>query len=194
MPDRGGRRGSGPGEFIATKEHRRFVEFADAVRREGYIGVCYGPAGVGKTLSARRYAHWHTAEDLLDSWSPREDSDAKVYAALARSRTVFYTPFVKGSHKDFVKELKTLTDRVDICIDQYLQDGLVARNGPYAHVQLIVIDEADRSRHHRSSTCATASTADSSDCCSSACPVSRSASRSTPSSTAASASPTNTDR
>lgn len=144
MPDRGGRRGSGPGPFIATKEHRRFVEFADAVRREGYIGLCYGPAGVGKTLSARRYAHWDTAEDLLDSWGPRENSDAKVYAALARSRTVFYTPVVKGTHKDFVKELKTLTDRVDICIDQHLQDGLVSRNGPYAHVQLIVIDEADR--------------------------------------------------
>lgn len=93
---------------------------------------------------ARRYAHWDTAEDLLDSWGPRENSDAKVYAALARSRTVFYTPVVKGTHKDFVKELKTLTDRVDICIDQHLQDGLVSRNGPYAHVQLIVIDEADR--------------------------------------------------
>lgn len=98
VPDRAGRRGSGPRPFIATKEHRRFVEFADAVRREGYIGVCYGPAGVGKTFSARRYAHWDTAEDLLDSWGPREDSDAKVYAALARSRTVFYTAVVKGTH------------------------------------------------------------------------------------------------
>lgn len=71
------------GTFIATKEHRRFVEFAAAVRRESYIGLCFGPAGVGKTLSARRYTHWDTAEPLLEEWGPRQDSDAAVYASLA---------------------------------------------------------------------------------------------------------------
>ncbi|MEU6188093.1 hypothetical protein [Nocardia sp. NPDC047038] len=78
--------------FIATKAHRRFVEFADTARRDRTIGICYGAAGIGKTLSASRYDHWDKAGHLLRTWGPRGDSDKDVYAALARSRTVFYTP------------------------------------------------------------------------------------------------------
>ncbi len=132
------------GRFIATKEHRRFVEFADAVRREAYIGVCLGPAGVGKTLSARRYAHWDRAEALLDEWGPRQDDDAKIYAVLAGSRTVFYTPTVKATHKQLLHDLDTLLERVDLCVDQHLHDGLVAHRHRPQHVELIVIDEAER--------------------------------------------------
>ena len=43
--------------FIVTKEHRRFTEFANAVRKEKTIGICHGDAGVGKTSSAHRYAN-----------------------------------------------------------------------------------------------------------------------------------------
>lgn len=133
------------GTFIATREHRRFVEFADAVRRQGTIGLCHGPAGVGKTLSARRYANWDLAEPLLTAWGPRDPSDEKVYAALARSRTLFYTPDVAGSLRVLREDLGPLVSRVNACIDQAPENREAATSAsPFGRIELIVIDEAER--------------------------------------------------
>jgi hypothetical protein len=46
------------GTFIATREHRRFTEFVEAVRKHRYIGLCYGAAGVGKTLACRNWPEY----------------------------------------------------------------------------------------------------------------------------------------
>ena len=139
-------RGRCTGPFIATKEHRRFTEFANAIRTHRTLGLCVGPAGVGKTLSARRHANWDLAEPLLQTWGPREPSDETVYAALARSRTVFHTPTVGGTLRELRKDLDLLTSRVDICIKQHgspTSDGkcFVSRD---SMVELIIIDEAER--------------------------------------------------
>jgi DNA transposition AAA+ family ATPase len=133
--------------LIATKEHRRFVEFADAVRRQHTIGICYGQAGIGKTLSARRYANWHKAQKLLEEWGPREESDHQVYAALARSRTVFYTPAVLTTPKQIHAGIEHTNSRVSICVDQHLSD-IGKGTGPHTrvnkYVELLIIDESER--------------------------------------------------
>jgi DNA transposition AAA+ family ATPase len=74
---------------VNTLEHRRFSEFCDACRRYRYIGLCFGPSGVGKTLSAKRYSRWDEFRHA-DRW--RDDSSE--YPALD---TVFYTPAVINS-------------------------------------------------------------------------------------------------
>ena len=133
------------GNFIVTREHRRFIEFADAVRSHRTIGLCHGPAGVGKTLSARRYARWDLAEDFLTVRRPRDPSAAKVYGAVARSRTVFYTPAVAGSMTALRKDISPLIGRVNACIVQSLDPKTWARSpAPLNLVELVIIDEAER--------------------------------------------------
>lgn len=134
-----------PQSFIATKEHRRFTEFADAVRRHATIGICYGQAGVGKTHSARRYAGWDKAEPLLEEWRAFQESDFPIMAALARTRTLFYTPDVLSTPRHVKDDLHQLTVRASICIEDHLTRGTPNRNaGAKRYVQLIIIDESER--------------------------------------------------
>ena len=134
------------GPFIVTKEHRRFTEFANALRKHRTIGLCFGPAGVGKTLSARRHAHWDLAEPLLHTWGPRAPSDAHVYAALARSRTVFHTPTGGGTLRELRTDLHRMTSRVDSCIEQHSRTTSDGNGGGArdSRIELIIIDEAER--------------------------------------------------
>jgi len=137
--------GEREGRFIATKEHRRFTEFADAVRRHRYIGLCCGPAGVGKTHSARRYARWDIAEPLLLAWGVRAPSDAKVYAALAQSRTVLYTPAVGSPFRVLRDEIARLMTRADICIGEHVHREETVRTGTVTDpTELLILDEAER--------------------------------------------------
>jgi DNA transposition AAA+ family ATPase len=69
-----------------------------------------------------------------------------VYAALARSRTVFHTPTVGGTLRALRKDLDLMTTRVDICIQQ---DASTNRDGQRcvsrdSMVELIMLDEAER--------------------------------------------------
>ncbi len=79
--------------FIETNEYHRFSEFCDAVRRFRYIGLCYGPPGVGKTLSARHYANW----DKVDRYNRHSLPSDLTLNEVAGSTVVFYTAPVVSS-------------------------------------------------------------------------------------------------
>jgi DNA transposition AAA+ family ATPase len=130
-------------EFVVTKQHRRFTEFCDAVRRDRYIGLCHGAPGVGKTLSARHYSCWDTVRPVVERF--RFSETIAPEPALA-ARTVFYTPKVHNTPGTVDKELRFLHTRLSWAIETTLHPDrstqLVESDGPYT--ELVIVDEADR--------------------------------------------------
>ena len=125
-------------DFLVTKEYRRFEEFCNACRRDRYIGICYGPPGVGKTLSARYYAQW----DLLEVRYPFEPQ-TQVPQELADCRTLFYTPTVTNSPR----QIREHVDKAKFLLDGFVYHARCASD-PYPDYcdfcELIIVDEADR--------------------------------------------------
>jgi DNA transposition AAA+ family ATPase len=133
-------------EFLVTKEYRRFAEFCDACRRERYIGLCYGPPGVGKTLSARRYAQWDLLEPVLRS--QRTTVAALCEPAVATCRCLFYTPTVTVTPKQLADDLQGLTWDLKLAIQGAThpddgKEGFSVYTAP-SRTELVLVDEADR--------------------------------------------------
>jgi DNA transposition AAA+ family ATPase len=131
--------------FQATREHRRFTEFADSVRTHRYIGLCWGSPGVGKTLSARHYA----GADEWEQWqSVFPDDLGPVPERVLDARTAFFTPTVAATVREIDRGLPRACQQISYALD-YAEHGVV---DPYVHTQsrssgrteLLIIDEADR--------------------------------------------------
>jgi DNA transposition AAA+ family ATPase len=133
--------------FLPTQEYQRFTEFADAVRRDRYIGLCYGPPGVGKTLSARHYSRWDATENYLARMQqPTLDRFTfRPPAGLDAARTVFWTAPVAVTAGQINRDLLRWCHAVDEAIRRMPGVGWRPQGrGTFPHVELVVIDEADR--------------------------------------------------
>jgi DNA polymerase III delta prime subunit len=131
--------------FVVTKEYRRLAEFADVVRRERYVGLCYGPPGVGKTLSARRYARWDLVEHAVQTFKFFEAD--RIPREILDTRSAVYTPKVHNSPGRLDKELAHIQDRLSWMV-QTLEHPehdppLLSRNQD-RFAELLLVDEADR--------------------------------------------------
>lgn len=124
-------------DFLVTKQYRLFVEFCTACRRDKYIGICYGPPGVGKTLSARHYSRWNDIGQL-DPFSEKS-----LYTAeLSDKKTIFYTAQVSNSPK-------RLDDGLDDCLFKlraamFYGDDNKNQDEINDGCELMIVDEADR--------------------------------------------------
>ncbi len=132
-------------EFIVTKEYRRFQEFADAVRRDRYIGLCYGVPGVGKTLSARHYARW----DLIESVHPLYLWRGEPPAASLPCRTVVYTAPVVRAPSKIDRDVRDLRQRLSLLVEDAVialqgETGSEASERTSDYTEVLIVDEADR--------------------------------------------------
>ncbi len=132
-------------DHVVTAEHRWFCEFADAVRAERYIGLCYCPPGVGKTLSSRVYARWHEQRPLLAHTS------AWPFAGTRRPdwHTILYTPTVNVGPSRLDKELCNLAGAHATLRGKgaFGQAAIPPAHGSSPCTELLIVDEADRLNH-----------------------------------------------
>jgi len=106
--------------FVLTEEYYRFWEFCDTCTRYRYIGLCYGPPGVGKTLSARRY----TSSDRLAKFDPNAESTASILEELERHGAVLFTPMVGNTPRQIADGLHAARNRLYNLLDDRLRRKL----------------------------------------------------------------------
>ncbi len=127
--------------FVETREYLRFTEFLDNCIKYRYIGVCVGPPGVGKTLSAKRYSSW----DLLEPLFPRYAYTRKPPPEVADCRSVFYTPPVSNSPGTIAGEVERRRSLVSWLVDAAGRKAATRQPAEIAdRTELLIVDEANR--------------------------------------------------
>lgn len=103
--------------FVETKEYRRFQEFCEACQRDRYIGLCYGPSGVGKTLSARHYTDW----DRVEPADPYTSRGVFRPGEVPGNGSVLYTATVVNSPGQIERDIAGLRGKMSELVLQRIR-------------------------------------------------------------------------
>ncbi len=137
-------------DFIITKEYKRFAEFCKACIKEKYMGLCYGPAGVGKSMSAIQFAKWGKIEPEVDRADNQPDGVYGIdpISDIVQLNTVIYVPEVISSIKTIQQQISSLLYRFNELKEKELRiecnDSIVRFSPSKNYVELLIIDETDR--------------------------------------------------
>jgi DNA transposition AAA+ family ATPase len=127
--------------FFATSPYQQFTEGCDLCRRFRYVGISYGPAGIGKTIAARLYAGWDAVEPLLERRGVRMPVQG---AAPLYPRIALYTPAPMAKPKqiesDVAMLLWSLQHLDKIAQHQYLEMGAVGETPFSEQIELLIMD------------------------------------------------------
>ncbi len=133
-------------KFIETKEYKRFAEFCDACIKYKYIGICYGPPGVGKTLSSRYYSNWDFIEKQI-AYKGADEIGLNADDQILKARTIFYTaPAVRATK--MTDQINLIGSRMNMVRTMYkvLTKGEEENysTNAFEDIDLIIVDEIDR--------------------------------------------------
>lgn len=107
--------------FINTNQYKLFSEFCDACASYKYIGICYGPPGVGKTLSAHRYASWDIFSGTEFYPSDSQHHEYIKASRMSEGTAVFYTPPVAVQARTVYREIEALRERIRISSNEMFE-------------------------------------------------------------------------
>ena len=112
-------------------------------RRGRYVGLCYDPPGVGKTLSARHYANWDVVEPLLSSL--RVAMRTPIPPTVGDCHALVYTPAVAATPTRLASDLRGLAFGFNRLVEDARGPDDARPGWPDATaVDLLIVDEADR--------------------------------------------------
>ena len=132
-------------KFINTKLYKQFSEFCKACHHDKIIGLCYGPAGVGKTESARRYSKWYQVNKSIEEYySSRIPLPA---CSMKRINSILYTPSLLDQPKQIILTIKEMQLKFSRLKERDIygeEIPMKAREENRNFAEVVIIDEAER--------------------------------------------------